>query len=115
MGKRTSRNFKRSEINHQIAVWLRSNRVKEKLRQQDLADILNISHQAVNKYEKGICKLSADTLLKLIMKLNWSIEEIVPEYSFTLKRHLLNTTNTNMGGEEYATKTTAHSGSLFGR
>ena len=104
MGKRTSRNFKRSDINQRLAIWLRTNRVKENLRQEDIANVLNISHQAVNKYEKGICKLSADTLIKLILTYNWSIKEIIPEYNVELKPYLVNTTNANMRGENYGHK-----------
>lgn len=92
MRKLTSRHSSRSSLNLKIAVWLRTNRVKEKLRQEDIAKVLNISHQAVNKYETGVCKLSADTLLKLVLIFKWSIEDIIPEYQKELKPHMTNTT-----------------------
>lgn len=66
-----------SRINQVIGLNLRAIRRREGLRQEDVANHLNIQRSAINKIERGSQKLSAENLVKICSLLNCTSEEIL--------------------------------------
>ncbi|MHD0383386.1 helix-turn-helix transcriptional regulator [Staphylococcus simulans] len=66
-------------VGNQIKVY----REKRGLTQQGLADKLNVSRQAVSRYEKGLRKANQDTLFELSHILNCSIDDFFPKEKTT--------------------------------
>lgn len=60
-----------------IGESIRHLRVKEGLTQQDIADYLGISFQAVSKWERGICVPDAAYLAKLAERLNVELADLL--------------------------------------
>ena len=66
-----------NNLSFTIASWLRHHRKANGLLQSDIAKILNVSHQSVNKYEHGLCRMSGDSLLKLTNHYGWSLNGLI--------------------------------------
>ena len=66
-----------NNLNFTIASWLRHHRKSNDLLQSDIAKILNVSHQSINKYEHGICRMSGDSLVKLTNHYGWSLNGLI--------------------------------------
>ncbi|MDE9798931.1 helix-turn-helix transcriptional regulator [Staphylococcus delphini] len=85
-------------MNHEeLAIYIGNQikkfREKRGLTQQGLADKLNVSRQAVSRYEKGLRKANQDTLFELSRILKCSIDDFFPkndvdEKPQTLAAHL---------------------------
>jgi len=67
-----SSNFK-TDINSFIGKQIRSLRRKLNLSQSELGDKIGLSFQQIQKYEKGVNKISASTLYMISVKLNTPI------------------------------------------
>ena len=68
-----------NKLNFTIAGWLRHHRLSNDLRQRDVAKVLQVSHQSINKYEHSLCKMSADSLLKLTNHYGWSLNGLIKQ------------------------------------
>lgn len=66
-----------NNLNFTIATWLRHHRTSNDLKQSDIAKVLNVTHQSINKYEHSICRMSADSLLKIANHYGWSLKGLV--------------------------------------
>ena len=66
-----------NELSFTIASWLRHHRLSNGLRQADIAKVLQVSHQSINKYEHSLCGMSAKSLLKLTNHYGWSLNGLV--------------------------------------
>ncbi|MGZ2417706.1 transcriptional regulator with XRE-family HTH domain [Staphylococcus caledonicus] len=62
---------------------IKEHREKRGLTQQGLADKLNVSRQAVSRYEKGLRKANQDTLFELSHILKCSINDFFPKEEST--------------------------------
>ena len=60
-----------------IATWLKHHSKSNDLLQKDIAKVLNVSHQSINKYEHSICRMSANSLLKLANHYGWSLNGLI--------------------------------------
>lgn len=60
-----------------IGTFIQECRKKQKLTQQDLADMLNISNRAVSKWERGINMPDASLMLELSKILDISVNELL--------------------------------------
>lgn len=81
------------ELAKYIGNQIEALRKKRGLTQQGLADKLNVSRQAVSRYEKGLRKANQDTLFELSNILNCSIDDFFPsknnnEQPQTMAAHL---------------------------
>ena len=54
-------------------------RKSKQLSQEELAELLDVSRQAVSKWEQGICMPEAQMLLRLSEKLDVSLDELMSE------------------------------------
>jgi DNA-binding XRE family transcriptional regulator len=61
---------KKHILNIEIGRRLREERTKEKITQQLLADVLNITPQQIQKYEKGINAIPVHKLREIILLFN---------------------------------------------
>lgn len=68
-----------------IGLFLSNERKKEKLTQKQLAGKLNITFQAVSRWEKGISVPSLDVLDDLSRIFNVSIDEILKGERFNMR------------------------------
>lgn len=78
-------NLPYNEFHRKIGPWLRDKRQERNLRQQDIANLLNVSHQQVQKYEKGVTRISAAALLLLTKQFHWNFLEILNDQPTELK------------------------------
>ncbi len=62
-----------------IGEQIKNLRERKGLTQQGLADKLDVSRQAVSRYEKGLRKANQDTLFELSRILNCSIDDFFPK------------------------------------
>lgn len=60
-----------------LAEQLKTYRIKNNLKQKELADILKISSATYNTYERGISEPPLDVLCKLADVFNVSIDELI--------------------------------------
>jgi len=75
---------KASQIDNAIGKNIRLLRKKKKMTQTDLAEALGVTFQQVQKYEKGINRIAASTLIDLEYALETSMDIIfkgVPRYT----------------------------------
>ena len=63
--------------NDRIAAFISKKRKEKKLTQKDLADRLNISYQAISKWEKGLAMPGTDVLMQLSKELEVSVDSIL--------------------------------------
>lgn len=63
--------------NDRIAAFISKKRKEKKLTQKELADRLNISYQAISKWEKGLAMPGTDVLMQLSKELEVSVDSIL--------------------------------------
>lgn len=59
-----------------IGKYLKMKRIKNNLTQKDLANYLKITFQQIQKYEKGINRLSLSNAIKLSNFIDFKLEEV---------------------------------------
>lgn len=62
---------------NKIAAFISKKRKEKKLTQKELADRLNISYQAISKWEKGLAMPGTDILMQLSKELEVSVDSIL--------------------------------------
>lgn len=70
------------EINKYIGERIRNYRQSKNITQEELADFLNVSTQAVSRYELGDRKTDNDILFKLADYFNVSVNDFFPSLNF---------------------------------
>jgi transcriptional regulator with XRE-family HTH domain len=66
-----------------IGEWIKFNRQCHNKRQSDIAKIIGVTHQQINKYESGRSRISASALFTLAKHYNWPINTIFDKESWT--------------------------------
>ncbi len=77
-GELKRRKTMRKEINLQIATKLREKRHQQGMSQEQVATILGLSFQQIQKYERGTNRISAAALALLADKFSTPIQEFFP-------------------------------------
>ena len=65
----------KNECNFKIGQHLKRIRKQSKLTQQNLADVLGVSFQQVQKFENGTNRIFAHQLFQICDKFDWNINE----------------------------------------
>lgn len=65
-------------VNKYIGERIKKNRIKKNVTQQELGEYLNVSTQAISRYELGSRKTDNDILFKLAEYFNVSINDFFP-------------------------------------
>ena len=65
----------KNECNFKIGQHLKQIRKQSKLTQQNLADVLGVSFQQVQKFENGTNRIFAHKLFQICDKFDWNINE----------------------------------------
>jgi CheY-like chemotaxis protein/DNA-binding XRE family transcriptional regulator len=73
------KNLNMTDINKYIGQQIRVRRKKSSLSMQQLADLLNLSYQQLQKYESGLSKISVEKLLFIASIFNEPITYFCPE------------------------------------
>lgn len=86
-------------VNNFIGEQIKKQRIKKNITQQELAEYLNVSTQAISRYELGSRKTDNDILFKLAEYFNISINDFFPptkintdnsfDVFYNLNKHLL--------------------------
>lgn len=85
-------------VNKYIGEQIKKNRIKKNVTQQELGEYLNVSTQAISRYELGSRKTDNDILFKLAEYFNVSINDFFPptkiennsfDVFYNLNKHLL--------------------------
>lgn len=68
-----------TDIDRQLGAWLRRRRIERGLTQAQMAEMLGVTYQQLNKYERGINRISAGRLLEVAAMLGVDLAEMVAE------------------------------------
>ena len=76
------------EFNELLGANLKHFRKSKKLTQTDIAEAIDVSFQAVQKYEKGACSPSPFSLHKMAVFLNIRLDDLLdPRFQDRLKKY----------------------------
>lgn len=71
-------------IDHYIGVQIRARRIARGLSQDKLAELIGLTFQQVQKYEKGVNRVSAATLCRIAKELGVRIDALTPPTNNTI-------------------------------
>ena len=75
----------RNQINNKIGGHIKRLRKQSKLTQSNLAAVLGVSFQQIQKFENGENRIFAHQLFELCNEFNWNLEEFkAPESSVSV-------------------------------
>jgi len=65
-----------TDVDRQLGNWLRCRRIDRGLTQAQLAEMMGVTYQQLNKYERGINRLSAGRLLQVTAMLGVDLTDL---------------------------------------
>ena len=68
-----------TDVDRRLGAWLRRRRIDRGMTQAQMADQLGVTYQQLNKYERGINRLSAGRLLQCVDVLGIDLTEMADE------------------------------------
>ena len=72
----STRHSRATDVDRQLGNWLRSRRIDRGLTQAQLAEMMGVTYQQLNKYERGINRLSAGRLLQVTAMLGIDLTDL---------------------------------------
>src|ERR1700709_1905330 len=66
-------------FNQRLGTAVRSNRVLAGLTQKDIGDALGVTFQQVQKYERGVNRISVETLIKVATAINTTPQQLIDD------------------------------------
>ena len=67
-----------SDIDSVIGAKIRQQRAAQRLSQEKLAELIGVTFQQIQKYEKGVNRVSASTLFHIAQELRLPVSELLP-------------------------------------
>ncbi len=68
-----------TEVDAHIGLTIRTKRIEERMSQERLAEIIGVTFQQVQKYEKGVNRVAAPTLIKIAGALQCQPGDLLPK------------------------------------
>lgn len=66
----------KSKLNEQIGSFIFIKRLQSNFTQTRLAELMNVTFQQVQKYEKATNRIPSDTLLNLCQMMKWNVNDV---------------------------------------